>query len=159
MKGDRAARRGLVAGSVVCLLIAWLAPVPAGAAEAADAVIARAERMMGSADVRTLRFAGSGTGGTFGQAYEPGGPWPKLTISSLSRVLDYPNAALREESARSRSEPTGGGAVPLMGTGEQRQINLLQGSHAWNLAGNNAVPSPWRWRRGSTICGAARTAC
>jgi glyoxylase-like metal-dependent hydrolase (beta-lactamase superfamily II) len=141
MRFDQAVGRTLLAGTLSCSLVAWLAPA-AAAAEAADAVIARAERAMGSAGVKTLRFAGSGTGATFGQAYVPGGPWPKLTISSLSRVLDYPNAALREESARSRAEPTGGGAVPLMGAGEQRQVNLLHGGYAWNLAGSNAVPSP-----------------
>ena len=39
-------------------------------------------------------------------------------------------------------EPTGGGAVPLMGTGEQRTMGLLRGSTAWNLVGPAPVASP-----------------
>src|SRR5882762_7574735 len=37
----------------------------------ADAVIHRALAAMGGADVRTITFSGKGSGGLFGQAYEP----------------------------------------------------------------------------------------
>ena len=120
--------------------------IGAGAANAgaasADAVIARAERAMGANQVRSLRFAGNGSGATVGQAFEPGKVWPKVTISTFSRAYDYVNAAMREDSARSRAEPTGGGAVPLMGIGEQRQSGFVQGKYAWNMINNNAVAAP-----------------
>ena len=90
----------------------------------------------------SISFAGSGTGATFGQAYEPGGAWPKITYSSFSRLADYDHAAFREDAARSRAEPTGGGAVPLMGTGEQRTTGLMRGGYAWNLVGPAPVASP-----------------
>ena len=70
-----------------------------------QAALARADRAMGGVDLRTLRYTAAGTGGTFGQAYLPGQAWPRLTISSYSREIDYSNGALREESARSRAEP------------------------------------------------------
>ena len=109
--------------------------------ESADAVLQRSDAAMGGSALRSISFAGSGTGATFGQAYEPGLAWPRITYSSFSRVADYENGAFREDAARSRAEPTGGGAVPLMGTGEQRTMGLMRGGYAWNLAGTAAVPA------------------
>ncbi|TWO68847.1 MBL fold metallo-hydrolase [Caenimonas sedimenti] len=107
----------------------------------AQAVLRGAEQAMGGTNLKTLRYAGSGMGASFGQAWVPGEAWPRLNITG-SRIVDYENGALREEGARSRSEPNGGGAVPLMGTGEQRTTGLLRGTHAWNLVGPAPVPAP-----------------
>jgi glyoxylase-like metal-dependent hydrolase (beta-lactamase superfamily II) len=108
----------------------------------AEAVLRDADKAMGGASLKTLRYAGSGTGAVFGQAYQPGMAWPRLTYSSFSRAMDYENAALREDFARARAEPTGGGAAPLMGTGEQRGTGLLRGTYAWNLVGPAPVAAP-----------------
>ena len=131
--GRAAAFTGMVTGLVSC------ANVPT---ESADSVLQRANTAMGGAALRSIAFSGSGTGATFGQAYQPGMAWPKITYSSFSRIADYENAAFREDAARSRAEPTGGGAVPLMGTGEQRTTGLLRGSSAWNLGGVAPAPAP-----------------
>src|SRR6478609_4632177 len=77
----------------------------------AQAVLRNAEQAMGGANLKTLRYAGSGIGATFGQAWVPGQAWPRLNLSG-SRFVDYENGALREESARSRAEVNGGGALP-----------------------------------------------
>lgn len=106
------------------------------------AVIQRAETAMGGAAIRTLRFAASGTGATFGQAWQAGMPWPKITVSSFSRLVDYPNAAMRQEAAVSRAEPSGGGALPLMGLGEQRSVGLVHGNWAWNMVGPAPAAAP-----------------
>ena len=108
----------------------------------AGPTLARAEAAMGGAGLKTIRFAGNGTGTVYGQAYQPGQPWPKVTYSSFSRLADYETAALREEFARARAEPTGGGALPLMGTGEQRATAMLQGTAAWNMVGPAPAASP-----------------
>lgn len=102
------------------------------------AVLRNADEAMGGTNLKTLRYAGSGSANTFGQAYRPGMPWPKQNLTSFTRVVDYENGALREDAVRTRAEPTGGGALPLMGTGEQRTTALLRGNYAWNLAGANA---------------------
>ena len=107
-----------------------------------QAVLLRADRAMGGSGLNTLRYTATGTGGTFGQAYVPGQAWPRLNISSYARDIDYGNGAMREESARSRAEPTGGGAVPLMGTGEQRTHGVVRGEYAWNVAGTAATAAP-----------------
>lgn len=130
-------RRALVVAAA-CSLLACATPSP----EPAERALQRAETAMGGAGLKTLRYAGSGTGTVFGQAYQPGQAWPQVTVTSFSRVLDYENAALREDFARTRAEPTGGGALPLMGQGEQRVSGLLRGIYAWNLVGPAPVAAP-----------------
>ncbi len=110
-------------------------------------VIAKAQAAMGSGTINSLAFTASGTGATFGQAYLPTMPWPKITYSNFARHYDYANSTLAEEAARARAEPNGGGAVPLLGTGEQKTSGRLNASagldqaFAWNLTPTpSAVP-------------------
>ena len=131
------ARIALVAAAVATL--ASCASVPT---ESASTVLQRANAAMGAIGLRSISYAGAGSGATFGQAFEAGTAWPKISYSSFSRVADYENGALREDAARSRAEPTGGGAVPLMGMGEQRTTGMLRGTWSWNMAGPAPVPAP-----------------
>ncbi len=108
----------------------------------ATAVLRQAEQAMGGGTLKTLHFSGSGTGTTFGQAWQPGLAWPGLNYSVLARQLDYGQGVLREDFARSRSEPTGGGATPLMGLGEARVTGFLRDGVAWNTSGNTASAVP-----------------
>jgi glyoxylase-like metal-dependent hydrolase (beta-lactamase superfamily II) len=108
----------------------------------AATVLRQAEQAMGVAQLQTLRYAGSGTGATYGQAYVPGQPWPRINIPAYARWVDYPNAALREDSTRTRAEPNGGGALPLMGLGEQRVSAWVRGDRAWNMVGPAPQPAP-----------------
>ena len=110
--------------------------------ESASAALQRANTAMGGVALKSISFSGTGTGATFGQAYLAGQAWPKITYSAFSRVADYENAAFREDAARSRAEPNGGGAVPLMGTGEQRTTGLMRGASAWNMVGPAPVAAP-----------------
>ncbi|MFO1329035.1 MAG: MBL fold metallo-hydrolase [Rubrivivax sp.] len=132
-------RRVRLALALVPLLLAGCA---SGPAPDAGAALRQAAQATGAERVRTLHFSGSGTGTTFGQAYQPGLAWPGLNYSVLARQFDYDNAALREDFARSRSEPTGGGATPLMGQGEARVTSFVRGAHAWNGSGNAAAAAP-----------------
>ena len=127
----------MVAGSAILLTSCATNP-PVDAAT----TISKAQAAMGSTGLKTIRFAGNGTGAIFGQAHVAGTPWPKINYSSFSRSLDYENAAMRQDFALSRAEPNGGGAAPLMGTGEQRATAMLQGNWAWNMVGPAPVASP-----------------
>jgi glyoxylase-like metal-dependent hydrolase (beta-lactamase superfamily II) len=109
--------------------------------ENAEAVLTRANVAMGGTALRSISFSGSGSGATFGQAHEPGKAWPAINYSSFFRLADYENAAFREDAARSRAEPSGGGGVPLMGAGEQRSVGLMRGNYAWNMAGPAPIAS------------------
>lgn len=108
----------------------------------AQAVLRQSEAAMGGTALKSLQYSATGTGGTFGQAFQPGTAWPRVTYSSFTRAMDYQAGALREEYARSRAEPAGGGALPLMGLGEQRVTGWLSGTHAWNMAGPAPAPVP-----------------
>jgi glyoxylase-like metal-dependent hydrolase (beta-lactamase superfamily II) len=110
--------------------------------ESADAVLQQSMQAMGGATLKTLRYAGTGTGSTYGQAWVGGREWPRITLPAFSRLIDYENAAMREDSVRVRAEPNGGGALPLMGTGEQRVSGAVRGEAAWNVVGPAPVPAP-----------------
>ena len=108
----------------------------------ANAVISKASNAMGADATQSLRFSATGAGTTYGQAFVPNLQWPRLNYSSFSRHYDFANSAMREEFARSRAEPNGGGALPLMGEGEQRAIAVVQAEHAWNMMGPAQVAAP-----------------
>ena len=134
-------RLGNGPAALMLVAIAGLVSCASAPTETADAVLQRANLAMGGDNLRSISFAGTGTGATFGQAFEPGMAWPRITYSSFSRLADYENTAFREDAARSRAEPTGGGAVPLMGQGEQRTSGAMRGNFAWNLAGTAVAPA------------------
>lgn len=126
----------------LALLPALLAACASTPAPDAGAVLRQADAAMGGTQLKSLHFSGGGTGATFGQAWQPGTTWPGLNYSTLVRQVDYENAALREDFARSRSEPTGGGAIPLMGLGEARASGFVRGNFAWNVTGAGAAAAP-----------------
>ena len=122
----------LVVGSAL-----WLAAC-ATAPEDAGPVLARSAQLMGADRLATLRYVAEGTGYTFGQAYKPGGAWPKITLHSLTRSIDYGSASMRDEVVLSRAEPLGGGGYPL--SGQQRVEQFISGEIAWNQAGATVTP-------------------
>src|SRR6478735_7338285 len=134
--GDNMLRQAFVSLAAAGLLAACAHRDDAGP------VLRQAEQAMGGGQLKTLRYAASGTGGTFGQAFQPGGAWPRIGIPSYTRWVDYDNAALREDSVRVRAEVDGGGALPPLGFGEQRGSGWLRGEQAWNGAGGAASAAP-----------------
>lgn len=108
----------------------------------AEAVLRQAAQASGADRLKTLRYSGTGTGATFGQAFQAGLAWPRIQITSYTRWIDYPNASMREDSVRTRAEPQGGGALPPMGQGEQRVSAWVRGDQAWNMAGPAPLAAP-----------------
>ena len=130
----RLIRTSLVAGST--LVLASCASPPQDAA----AVLARSSQAMGATQLSAVRYAAEGTGSTFGQAYRAGGAWPKITLHSVTRSIDYGSGTMRDEIVLSRAEPLGGGGYPL--SGQQRNDQYVSGEIAWNVAGGTATPGP-----------------
>jgi len=118
---------------------AWLAGCASTPDNAAE-VIARANAATGAAQVKSLRYVAEGTGYSFGQAHKPGAAWPKITLHSVTRTVDYEVGAMRDEIVLSRAEPLGGGGYPL--AGQQRNDQYVSGAVAWNVAGGNVAPGP-----------------
>jgi glyoxylase-like metal-dependent hydrolase (beta-lactamase superfamily II) len=129
----------LLRTTLIAASLAALASCAAPPQDAAD-VLARASEAMGSTRLETLRYSAEGTGYTFGQAYHPGGAWPKITLHSVTRSIDYRSGTMRDEIVLSRAEPLGGGGYPL--SGQQRNDQFVSGEIAWNQAGGTATPGP-----------------
>lgn len=130
-------RRTLTAALVAAAALAIASP--AFAQKSAD-VLKQASEAMGAGAVKSIRFAGEGTGYTFGQAFKPGAAWPKITVHSQARTINYETGAMRTETTLSRAEPKGGGGYPL--SGQQKNDFYLAGTHAWNQVGTNTVAGP-----------------
>lgn len=107
------------------------APTTASLLQQADSAL------QGSAAAKSLVVSGTGTGSTFGQAWQPTMAWPGLNYSAMKRSYNLETDAFAEEFGRSRAEPNGGGAVPLMGQGEQRATGFARDGFAWSPSGPN----------------------
>jgi glyoxylase-like metal-dependent hydrolase (beta-lactamase superfamily II) len=136
--------RGLASATLVAMVgLAGCASGPnAPVAPPASVLLQRSASALGTAGLKSLTVSGKGTGGAVGQAYLPGMAWPALNYSLLSRTMNFETGAFREELARSRGEPTGGGATPLMGQGEAKAIGFARDGFAWGPAANGGTPAP-----------------
>ena len=120
---------------IMCLFMPGL-----GHGQDAKKALAGVTKAMG--DPKSLQYTASGTLWQLGQSPYPGAPWPRFNIKSQTRTVNYDTVSMRDEVVRTQGEnpPRGGGVQPIIG--EQRQILLLSGTHAWNQAGENVVPAP-----------------
>lgn len=125
------------------LAIAVLAFIPRlGEGQEAKTVLEAAAKTLGAADLKTIRYSGSGHLFAVGQNPNPGAPWPRFNVKSFTRTIHYETASSRDELVRTQGEdpPRGGGGQPVVG--EQRQVLLVSGTHAWNQVGDAATPAP-----------------
>jgi len=107
-------------------------------------VLKAAATALGAETIKTLQVTGSGANFSVGQNYTPSEPWPRVTVKSYTASINFDTASMRQELVREMGTtmPRGGGA-PF--TGEQRQIQLVSGDFAWNLAAaapGAAAPPP-----------------
>src|SRR5215475_2550632 len=110
-----------------------------GSAQDSKAVRDGVAKSMG--DAKSLQYAGSGAYFFLGQSVSPGAAPPRFNLKSYTRTIDYDTPSMRDEFVRTQAEPgaRGGGGVPLVG--EQRQLQAVSGTQAWNQVGENP-PTP-----------------
>ena len=132
---DMTTMRRLLPAMTALLLI----PAVTAAQDAAE-VLQRAAEAMGASDLKSLRYTDDGFGYTYGQAFKPGMAWPKITIHSHSRTLNYESASMRDEITMSRAEPKGGGGYPPVA--QQKNDQFISGAHAWNQTAGGPVAGP-----------------
>ena len=127
--------------NVLLMSAAALAFVPGAAfSQDASAALKRASDAMGAGELKSIRYAGEGTGFTYGQAFKPGTRWPKVNVHSEIRTINYETASMRDEITLSRAEPKGGGGYPP--AAQQRNDQFVSADYAWNQAAAGPVPGP-----------------
>src|SRR5882672_12158267 len=125
---------------VIALTLAGLWAVTARAQDAKTTLDAAAAAL-GATNLRSIEFSGRGSDYMFGQAFDGSSPWPRFNLPTYTMTIDYTIPAMRDDRRRQQSEnpPRGGGFQPLVG--ELRQIWVLSGNYAWDVAGENAAPA------------------
>jgi glyoxylase-like metal-dependent hydrolase (beta-lactamase superfamily II) len=127
--------------TALALTAALLLVLPLSAA-AQNAALADAAAALGASGLKSLEYSGSGVQFQAGQSAAPGQSWPRFNIKSFTRSVNYETASMRDELVRTQGENPvrGGGQQPVRG--EQRQVFLVSGDLAWNMAADAAVPAP-----------------
>src|SRR4030095_4155513 len=62
-------------------------------AQDAKTAVTNASKAMGVDSLRSVQYTGSGYDFAFGQAYSPTSPWPKFTVKSYTRSIDFERPA------------------------------------------------------------------
>ena len=77
----------------------------------AKSAIDAAMAAMGTAGLQSIRYTGTGSFYATGQAYVPGGPWPRYKVTKYTMSVNYTAPAMRQELVRIDDErpPRGGG--------------------------------------------------
>src|SRR5580704_6575086 len=101
---------------VMVLAVAMLLSLRVAAqdkASQAKPAIDAAVAAMGTAGLQSVQYTGTGQFYASGQAYEPGGPWPRYTLKKYTMSVNYTASAMRQEVVRIDDErpPRGGGVV------------------------------------------------
>jgi glyoxylase-like metal-dependent hydrolase (beta-lactamase superfamily II) len=103
----------------------------AGTLEAANAAL-------GTAQINSIQFSGTGRWYQFGQAPNPTLPWPQFDVSSYTATVDYAAPAARVQMTRLQTvEPDRVRPTPV----EQRPDQYVSGTTAWNMAPPAGAPA------------------
>ena len=116
----------------VAALVNLLAATAVSAQDARTAVT-NASKAMGVDSLRSVQYSGSGYDFAFGQAYSPMSPWPKFTVKSYTRSIDFERSASQATRVRTQFEnpPRGGGQQPLAGEQTQNQTIIVGPNTPW----------------------------
>ncbi len=116
--------------------------VRTAAAQDAKAVLQAASTAMGTANVKSVQYSGTGYNTAMGQNFSVDADWPKFEVTSYTRTIDYTAQFSKEEITRRQGSYAGrgGGGTPLQG--DQHLVSIVSGTYAWNLQGTEVRPAP-----------------
>ena len=101
------------------------------------AVLEASLKAMGGANLKTIRYSGSGWSSRIGQTYGLAEDWPHYEVAGYTRTIDYDARWSREDYTRRQ------GSYPLLGRppmAEERVTSILSGNYAWDMQGDKPVP-------------------
>ena len=115
-------KKWMIALSLLSLL-AWAALSWADGAQDPKAVIGNASKALGSDNLKTIEYSGSGYDFAIGQAPNPSSPWPRFNDKTYTRLINFDTPASRMQRIRTQAEnpPHGGGLQPIIGEQNQTQ--------------------------------------
>ena len=120
------------------ILFALTCAVALGASAAAQqGALQTAASTLGVSNIKTIQITGAGRNFSVGQNYLASDPWPAVPVKNYTAMINFETGSMRVELLREMGPvmPRGGGA-PFFG--EQRQIQVVGGNYAWNVA----APAP-----------------
>ena len=148
------------------LVITALMIPPKAAAQDASSVIEASAKAMGTATLQSIRYTGTGTNNSVGQAFTPGGPWPRYQVKKYVALVNYSVPAMRQEIVRIDNErpPRGGGAGgfnPATGQGGIRPVpgDIIQNQNTdgrTEVGALNIWLTPHGFLKGAAANGGAR---
>ena len=115
----------------------------------AKSVIGNATAALGSENLKTIEFSGSGYDYAIGQSANPSLPWPKFIDKTYTRVVDLDAPASRMQRVRMQGEnpPRGGGFQPLVGEQTQTQVVAASSPQAASLRDELMMTLPYSFLR------------
>jgi hypothetical protein len=130
-------------------IIGLLLALPA--ASLAQTPLVSAAEALGVDALSSIQYSGKGLAGRSSRV--PGEPWPLFDLTSYTVAIDYGAPSWRQETVQkemaqpqakdpqAKDPPRAGAAQPIIG-GELRQIQVVSGDLAWDLAGETATATP-----------------
>src|SRR5580698_7981422 len=122
------------------VLVAFLGLIGSASAQTVKdvrSVLEASLQAMGGANLKTIRYSGSGWSSRIGQTYGLAEDWPHYEVSNYTRAIDYDAKWSREDYTRRQ------GKYPLLGRppmSEQNITSILSGNNAWDMQGDKPVP-------------------
>lgn len=124
-------RRASILIALVCLITAT------ASAQDVRSVLQASAKAMGLANLKSIRYSGSGWFSMIGQTYGLNEDWPHYEVNPYMRTIDYDAKFSREEYTRRQGNYPTLGRVPMP---EQHIANFLNGAFVWNVEGDKVVP-------------------
>src|ERR1700683_5383929 len=94
------------------------------------AVLEASLKSMGGANLKTIRYSGSGSSSRIGQTYALAEDWPHYEVAGYTRVIDYDAKWSREDYTRRQGKYPLLGRPPMPG---ERVPSILGGNYAWDM--------------------------
>ena len=112
-------------------------------------VISAATKALGSGDLKSIEYSGSGADYVLGQAVNPTSPWPKFNDKTYTRLVDLDAPASRMQRIRTQAEnpPRGGGQQPILGEQTQNQVIAAGSPQAATLQDDLMMTLPYSFLR------------
>jgi glyoxylase-like metal-dependent hydrolase (beta-lactamase superfamily II) len=120
----------LLAGLVIATILTACGPQPG--------TLQAAAQTLGTANLKSIEYSGTGRWFQFGQAPSPTLPWPQFDVSAFTAAINFDTSSARVEMTRKQTvEPGRARPAPA----EQKPVQLVSGTFAWNLAAPAGAPA------------------